>query len=54
MVKSHWNVLVAMAYLRGWASDDLHPHELEYDDDDYQMLITAHAVKPLDTKGLVQ
>ena len=53
-IEAHGNVLVAIAYLHGLASDDLQSNELEFRDPDYQVLITARAVKPLDAKGVVQ
>jgi SAM-dependent methyltransferase len=45
-VKSHGNVLAAIAFLHGLASQELRPHELDYYDPDYQVLITIRAVKP--------
>jgi SAM-dependent methyltransferase len=45
-VESHGNVLAAIAFLHGLASQELRQHELEYEDPDYQVLITIRAVKP--------
>jgi SAM-dependent methyltransferase len=45
-VRSHGNVLVAVAFLQGLAVEDLRPEDLESDDPDYQLLITVRAVKP--------
>jgi SAM-dependent methyltransferase len=52
-IKAYGNVLVAIAYLYGLASNDLHPDELEFHDPDYQVLIAGRAVKPVDIKGVV-
>jgi SAM-dependent methyltransferase len=43
---SHGNVMVANAYLYGLAVEDLSPKQLNYQDPDYEMLITVRAVKP--------
>lgn len=53
-IEAHGNVLVAIAYLLGLASDDLRVDELEFYDPDYQVLITVRAVKPLGTKEVPQ
>ena len=53
-IEAKGNVLVATAYLYGLASNDLETNELEFYDPDYQMLITVRAVKPCDTKGVMQ
>jgi SAM-dependent methyltransferase len=45
-VESHGNVLAAIAFLHGLASQELRQHELEFQDPDYQVLITIRAVKP--------
>jgi SAM-dependent methyltransferase len=45
-VDSHGNVLAAVAFLHGAASDDLRRKELDYVDQDYQLLICIRAVKP--------
>ena len=42
-----------MAYLYGLSSGELKTPELEYQDPDYQVLITVRAVKPHDAKGVV-
>jgi SAM-dependent methyltransferase len=47
-VGAHGNVLVAISFLHGLANEELHPKELGYVDPDYQLLITARAVKPKD------
>jgi hypothetical protein len=44
-VRIHGNVLVACAFLHGLAAQELRPHELEYQDPDYQLLLTLKAVK---------
>ena len=44
-VEAHGNVLVATAFLHGLSTRDLHPHELDYRDSDYEVLITVRAVK---------
>jgi glycosyltransferase involved in cell wall biosynthesis len=44
-VQAHGNVLVATAFLHGLSTRDLRPHELEYRDPDYEVLITVRAVK---------
>jgi SAM-dependent methyltransferase len=45
-VEAHGNVLAAVAFLHGLASDELRPKELNRADPDYQLLITVRAVKP--------
>lgn len=45
-VESCGNVLVATAYLQGLVTGDLSEEELNAHDDDYQMILTAKAVKP--------
>ncbi|MBJ6799246.1 class I SAM-dependent methyltransferase [Geomonas propionica] len=45
VVQSHGNVLVACSFLHGLASRELTRAELEYRDEDYQVLITVRAVK---------
>jgi SAM-dependent methyltransferase len=45
-ITSHGNVMVANAYLYGLAVEDLSPRHLNYQDPDYEMLITVRAVKP--------
>jgi hypothetical protein len=38
-------VLTTVAFLHGLAAEDLQPDELRYADADYEMVITARAVK---------
>jgi SAM-dependent methyltransferase len=45
-IDAHGNVLVAIAFLHGLAAEELSPEELGYRDPDYELLITARAVKP--------
>lgn len=45
-IETHGNVLVACAYLQGFAAQELKPAELNYHDSDYQVLITVRAVVP--------
>ncbi|MGI9065139.1 MAG: methyltransferase domain-containing protein [Pyrinomonadaceae bacterium] len=45
-VEGHGNVLVAISYLDGLAIQDLLPHELDYHDPDYEILVAVRAVKP--------
>jgi SAM-dependent methyltransferase len=45
-VTSHGNVLIANAYLYGLTVEDFSPSQLNYQDPDYEMLITVRAVKP--------
>jgi SAM-dependent methyltransferase len=45
-VESHGNVLAAIAFLQGLAVSELSQKELDYQDDEYQVLITVRAVKP--------
>lgn len=44
-VLSHGNVLASIAFLEGIAAEELTPKELDYKDDDYQLLITVAARK---------
>jgi SAM-dependent methyltransferase len=44
-VEAHGNVLAAIAFLHGFAAEELRLEELDYHDPDYQLLITARAVK---------
>jgi SAM-dependent methyltransferase len=44
-VRSHGNVLAAVAFLHGLAQEDLTAQELERQDPDYEVIITARAVK---------
>jgi SAM-dependent methyltransferase len=45
-VTSYGNVLVAVSFLHGLASEELRQEELDYHDPDYEVLITVRAVKP--------
>lgn len=45
-VEAHGNVLAAIAFLHGLASEELRREELDYVDPDYELLITIRAVKP--------
>lgn len=45
-VDAHGNVLAAIAFLHGLASEELHPQELTAADPDYEVLITLKATKP--------
>jgi SAM-dependent methyltransferase len=45
-VQAHGNVLVATAFLYGLATEELAHDELEYDDPEYEFLITVRATKP--------
>jgi SAM-dependent methyltransferase len=44
-VEAHGNVLTAVAFLHGIAAEELRPDELDYHDADFELLITARAVK---------
>lgn len=45
-VEAHGNVLSAIAFLHGLATEELRQEELDYCDRDYEALITIRAVKP--------
>jgi hypothetical protein len=45
-VQAHGNVLSAIAFLHGLASEELRREELDCHDPDFQVLITIRAVKP--------
>jgi ubiquinone/menaquinone biosynthesis C-methylase UbiE len=45
IVQAYGNVLTASCFLYGIAAEDLHPHELEHQDPDYELLIAAQAIK---------
>ncbi|WP_447980387.1 class I SAM-dependent methyltransferase [Candidatus Nitrospira bockiana] len=45
-IEAQGNVLAAIAFLQGLATEELTPAELDYRDPDYEVLITAKAVKP--------
>ena len=44
-VETHGNVLIACAFLQGLAVEELTQKELDYNDPDYQVLITVRAVR---------
>jgi len=44
-VQSHGNVLAALCFLHGLATEDLSTEELDYADPDYEIVVTAKAVK---------
>ena len=44
-VETHGNVLAATAFLHGLALEELRAEELDYNDPDYQLIITVRAVK---------
>jgi hypothetical protein len=44
-IETHGNVLVSCAYLHGLSVQELKQHELDYNDPDYQLLITVRAVR---------
>jgi SAM-dependent methyltransferase len=44
-VEAHGNVLTAVCFLHGLCATELTPGELDHHDPDYQLLITARAVK---------
>jgi hypothetical protein len=46
-IEAHGNVLVAISFLHGLASQELRPKELNHCDPDYEVLITVRAEKPL-------
>ncbi len=45
-VQAYGNVLAAVAFLHGFAVEDLRREDLEYCDPDYQVLTTLRAIKP--------
>ena len=45
-VETHGNVLAAISLLHGLATEELRRDELEHHDPDYEVLLTAKAVKP--------
>jgi SAM-dependent methyltransferase len=49
-VESHGNVLAAIAFLHGLAAGELRQRELDYQDPDFQVLITIRALRPEDKK----
>jgi hypothetical protein len=46
-IEAHGNVLAAISFLHGLASQELRRKELDYNAPDYELLITVRAVKPL-------
>ena len=44
-VEAYGNILAAISFLEGLASEELKPHELEYRDPNYEVLVTMRAVK---------
>jgi SAM-dependent methyltransferase len=50
-VATHGNVLAAITLLHGLVTEELKPEELNYVDPNYQVLITARAVKGSKTNG---
>lgn len=44
-VSAYGNVLIAIAFLHGLAAEELKPEHFEYQDPDYQVLITVRAIK---------
>jgi hypothetical protein len=50
-VETHGNVLLAVAYLHGLTVDELRPEDLQQRDEDFQLVITARAVKPTINQG---
>lgn len=44
-VKSYGNVLASVAFLEGMACEELNKEELDFKDDDYQMIISVKALK---------
>jgi SAM-dependent methyltransferase len=50
-IRTHGNALLAVAYLHGLTTDELRPEDLDERDDDFQLVITVRAVKPVMHKG---
>ena len=50
-VDGYGNVLSAVAFLHGLATKELEKEELDYQDPNYEMVITARAVKPPSIRG---
>ncbi|MFA6175409.1 MAG: FkbM family methyltransferase, partial [Phycisphaerae bacterium] len=46
-VKAHGNVAIAKAFLDGLAIEDIDKQLFEYDDNDYQVVLTVRATKPV-------
>jgi SAM-dependent methyltransferase len=51
-VKAYGNVLTAIAFLHGFAVEDLRREDLEYHDPDFEVSIGLRAVKPSPQSGL--
>jgi len=51
-VEAYGNVLAAIAFLHGLATQELRQEELDYGDPDYEVLIAVRAVKPEVTLAL--
>jgi SAM-dependent methyltransferase len=45
-IESHGNVLAAISFLHGLASQEVRPEELDHVDPDYQLIITIRAMRP--------
>jgi SAM-dependent methyltransferase len=50
-VQAHGNVLLAVAYLHGLTIDEVSANDREWQDEDYQLLITVRVVKPGGIRG---
>jgi hypothetical protein len=46
-VRPYGNLLTCMAFLAGMAKEDLHEHELEYNDPNYPLILTVRAFKDI-------
>jgi hypothetical protein len=44
-VRTHGNVLTAIAFLTGMAAEELKQRELDYDDENFPLLVTVRAEK---------
>jgi SAM-dependent methyltransferase len=51
IVRANGNVLAALAFLHGLATEELRPKELEYTDPDYELLITVRAIKEVNGRS---
>ena len=47
-VKAFGNVLTSVAFLHGMAAEEMSVEELEYNDEEYQLLIKVRAVKQVE------
>ena len=45
-IKTYGNVLSAITFLHGLSKEELHQEELDYVDQDYEVLVTVRAEKP--------